>query len=86
VAELNRLGKDLHDKTYEPQPVRRKTIPKPGEADFGTDLGSLLWSADTGGGIESSPAVANGVVSPFAPPSRPDPAALRPDVTLQPHP
>jgi RNA-directed DNA polymerase len=27
---LNGLGKDLHDKTYEPQPVRRKMIPKPG--------------------------------------------------------
>jgi RNA-directed DNA polymerase len=27
---LNGLGKDLHDKTYQPQPVRRKRIPKPG--------------------------------------------------------
>ena len=27
---LNGLGKDLHDKTYQPQPVRRKMIPKPG--------------------------------------------------------
>jgi len=27
---LNGLRKDLHDKTYEPQPVRRKMIPKPG--------------------------------------------------------
>ena len=27
---LNGLRKDLHDKTYQPQPVRRKTIPKPG--------------------------------------------------------
>jgi len=27
---MNGLRKDLHDKTYEPQPVRRKMIPKPG--------------------------------------------------------
>lgn len=27
---LARLGKDLHDKTYEPSPVRRVLIPKPG--------------------------------------------------------
>jgi len=27
---LRRLGKDLHDKTYEPDPVRRVMIPKPG--------------------------------------------------------
>jgi len=27
---LNGLRKDLHDKTYQPQPVRRKMIPKPG--------------------------------------------------------
>ena len=27
---MNGLRKDLHDKTYQPQPVRRKTIPKPG--------------------------------------------------------
>jgi RNA-directed DNA polymerase len=27
---LNGLGKELHEKTYQPQPVKRKMIPKPG--------------------------------------------------------
>src|SRR5437867_5559052 len=30
VKWVNGLRKDLHDKTYEPQPVRRKMIRKPG--------------------------------------------------------
>jgi RNA-directed DNA polymerase len=30
IGWLNGLGKDLHDKTYQPQPVRRVMIPKPG--------------------------------------------------------
>jgi len=42
---LNGLKKDLHDKTYKPQPVRRKMIDKPGggeRARFKERLGDQL--------------------------------------------
>jgi len=38
---LNGLGKDLHDKTYQPQPVRRKTIPKPGGGERGLGIPTI---------------------------------------------
>ena len=61
---------------------------------FNAATGQPVWSAATGGQINSSPAVANGIVyigsdklyafglRPADPPARPNPATLQPDLTL----
>jgi len=63
---------------------------------FNASTGQQLWSATTGGSIYSSPAVVNGIVyvgsddgslyafglPRAAEPVRPDPAALKPNLTL----
>ena len=49
---LKGLSKDLHDKTYQPQPVRRKMIPKPGGGERALGIPTIRdwgsgWSAAT---------------------------------------
>src|ERR1039458_2808727 len=39
---LNGLRKDLHDKTYQPQPVRRKMIAKPGGGERALGIPTIL--------------------------------------------